>query len=115
MNLVDTCHDKCPFWKKYKENCPHFLKTTWTPHDSAGTPVIMNDCAPKRSVLMQMELTNRVLGLQHDVEEERNALHANLMVLAQMAQAPIDVPKIEVLDAQYDALLIEDKNGENIN
>ncbi|MHC4757101.1 MAG: hypothetical protein ACYTE8_00430 [Planctomycetota bacterium] len=110
MNLEDTCNTDCPFWKKYKERCPNFLKTTWSPHDTQGTPVLMNDCAPKRSVLMQMEVTNRVLGLQKDVEEDRNAQRANLLAMAEMARQGMEIPQIEMLDAQYDTLLIEDKN-----
>ena len=70
-----TCRMSCPFWKKYKENCPHFIETTWMPHDESQPPKIIRDCAPKRSVLLQLELHSKLESLIKTSNQERNLNH----------------------------------------
>jgi len=70
--MQDTCSkEKCPLWRKYKERCPNFIETTWKEHDAAQ-PIMVSDCAPKRTMLMTQELFNRFVGVQKSNEEQRN-------------------------------------------
>ena len=115
MNVHPTCHTECKYWKKYKENCPHFFKTTWTPSDGAQ-PYQINDCAPKRSVLLTMDLNSRLLGFQQACEEERNTQMNNIkLLLAHIDQVTsqletVDVPKLTM---EAEVLQIEDKDEDN--
>jgi len=108
MNVQPTCHTGCKYWKKYKENCPHFFKTTWTPSDGAQ-PYQIDDCAPKRSVLLTMDLNNRLLGFQKAAEEDRNLQNNNIkLLLADMINQQMEVPQITIKDAEV--LQIEDNH-----
>lgn len=93
--IENTCNPKCRFWKKYKQNCPFYLETKWDPHDGSQ-PYYAKDCSPKRSVLLTMELSNRLWGLQKEANEERSAQHKVLQVLSEVANAGIHTPIINV-------------------
>ena len=83
LNLFEK--RKCKFWKKYKENCPNYIETTWAAL-SGNQPYLVKDCAPKRAVIMTMDLSNRLLGLQKELNVEREAQHQTASVLADMIQ-----------------------------
>jgi len=68
--MENTCSKDCPLWKKYKEKCPNFIQTTWK--DDKGNMKIINDCSPKRTMLMIQELYNRVIGVEKAQEQQRN-------------------------------------------
>jgi len=75
--MKDTCLcEKCPLWKKYysRKNgqcCPNYIETSWTSRED-NQPVLIKDCAPKRSVLMMMDMQNRLFGTQQAAEQARN-------------------------------------------
>lgn len=52
------------------EQCPNFQETWWEPEK--GQPVLLKDCAPRRTMLMIQELYNRQIGLQKAQEQQRN-------------------------------------------
>ena len=68
--MENTCSKDCPLWKKYKEKCPNFIQTTWK--DDKGNMKIINDCSPKRTMLMIQELYNRIIGVEKAQEQQRN-------------------------------------------
>jgi len=75
--MEDTCSEGCPNYKKYfskrKGNiCPLYIETVWTSEKDHETKV-MKDCSPKRSCLMMMDLTNRLIGAQKASEQSRNS------------------------------------------
>ncbi len=112
MTNTDTCNLKCPYWKKWKENCPNYMKTGWRAAEG-GQPIYLNDCAPKRSVLMHQDLTERFLGWQKASEEERNLQTNNAkLLLAHIGQLTDDVPQIEFSE-DAKVLQIEEKNEDN--
>jgi len=90
--MNNTCTDKCAWYKKYKqgERCPFYVETVWNPNNGDGRPTVVKDCAPKRSVLLQMEAHNQMIGLQAASEQERNKIHNILEVVA----AATDQPKL---------------------
>ena len=89
-NMTDTCIKDCAFYKKYmkpgKSLCPFYLETTWV-NEQKTQPMVAKDCAPKRSVILQSELMNRMLGMQISFEEQRNNFGTNTDVIVKMAQA----------------------------
>ena len=72
--MESTCIETCKFWKKYKDKCPFYLETLWS-NDESSTPKVVRDCSPKRSLLVVMDLSNRLLGVQQAAEQERNMQH----------------------------------------
>ena len=80
--MKDTCTDDCKFWKKYKDKCPNYIETTWTSEDNI--PSVFKDCAPKRNVIMTMDLMNKFNGLQVAVEQDRNMQHRVVQELISM-------------------------------
>lgn len=73
--MESTCKMSCPFWKKYRHNCPHYIETTWMPHDESRPPKVIKDCAPKRSLLLQLELHSKLEGMIVASNQERNMNH----------------------------------------
>ena len=61
-------------WMMKQGRCPNYLESWWTPKDG-GTPILVKDCAPKRSLVMLQELSNRVESLQKELNQVRNADH----------------------------------------
>jgi hypothetical protein len=107
-DLKHTCKVTCKFWKKYKHDCPFYLETVWRPPADAtnGTPVVIKDCAPKRSVLLQMASNNALLGLQQANEEYRNRQEDTGKGLAALLRTVIDNPMIPY-DSEAEVLKIE--------
>jgi len=73
--MENTCSkEKCLLWQLTDGNCPNYIESWWTPAPqmSDRTPVLVSDCAPKRTFLMIQELSNRLTGLQQSHEELRN-------------------------------------------
>jgi hypothetical protein len=70
------------------------------------TPFYLNDCAPKRSLFLQIEAFNRMLGVQQSFEEERNFQHDNLQLIMAMAAKMQETPQIAFDEAEV--LEIED-------
>lgn len=110
--MQNTCpKEQCPLYKKYKDKCPNFIETGWKAHDSAQ-PVMIADCAPKRTMLMVQDLYNRFIGIQKSNEEQRNqgtetmgmmaAVINQFMGLMPPKEKPdtdiIDVTPIEIFD-----------------
>ena len=56
------------------EQCPNYMESWWQPAPQATdrTPILVKDCAPKRTFLMIQELSNRLVGVQKSQEELRN-------------------------------------------
>jgi len=53
------------------EQCPNYQESWWTP-EGKGKPVLIKDCAPRRTFLMIQDLSNRLVGVQKAQEEQRN-------------------------------------------
>jgi hypothetical protein len=87
--MESTCTKDCKFWKKYKDKCPFYIQTTWS-KDGEPTPRVVEDCTPKRSMILIMEMSNRFLGLQQATEQERNMQHRVVEKLIQMQNDSMD-------------------------
>ena len=67
-----TCKkEKCPFYKEHGKNCPFYIETWWQEGNNGKTSLVQ-DCAPIRSMLMQQNFHNRMIGMQQSVESQRN-------------------------------------------
>ncbi len=111
MDVTNTCHKGCVYYKKYGHaKCPHFIQTVWTDKKSAQ-PKVIDDCAPKRSVLLQIDAFNRMLGLQQSFEQERNLQHGMLKVMGEVANIDI-TPLIDAIpDAEILQIEAPDENN----
>ena len=56
------------------EQCPNYQETWWTPeiNGKPGTPILIKDCAPRRTFIMIQELYNRMIGIQQAQEKQRD-------------------------------------------
>lgn len=73
--MQNTCvKEKCLLWGLTDGSCPNFIESWWTPgaQTTDAQPVLIADCAPKRTFLMIQELSNRLTGLQQSHEDLRN-------------------------------------------
>jgi len=67
------------------EQCPNFIESWFTPSDGSK-PILVKDCAPKRTFLMISELHQRLIGVEKASEEGRNStlrLAESVTLLAQ--------------------------------
>lgn len=72
--MEGTCRkEKCKMWQLYGEDCPNYIESWWSPPPTIpGPPVLVADCAPRRTMLMMQEISNRLLGVEKSQEEARN-------------------------------------------
>lgn len=90
--VTDTCiKDECfmagltgDFTK-----CPNYLANVFQ-NVRESQPVMVHDCAPKRTLLMVQELFNRQIGLQAAVEQTRNKNDNILKVFQVILEKAID-------------------------
>ena len=54
-----------------QEQCPNYQESWWTP-SRGGTPLLVKDCAPRRTFLMIQDLHNRLIGVQKAQEQQRD-------------------------------------------
>lgn len=84
-----TCNFKECFFAELldrREQCPNFIQTWWTP--DKGVPKLVDDCAPKRTMIMLQEQYGRLSGIQKAQEQQRNAVAKiveSFPVLAELA------------------------------
>jgi len=118
--MENTCNKDCHLWKKYKEKCPNYIRSGWKPENSTEIKYI-EDCAPKRTMLMIQELYNRLIGVEKAQEEMRNEA-AWVQVVAEVMgrnsgidlQAFVEERQRRLrLSSMKEKLLIGDKHDEN--
>ncbi len=69
-----TCFpDNCA-WHKIiggtKEECPHYMQTTWM--NEKGEIAVVDDCTPRRTLILIQELVQSNIGVQQSNEQLRN-------------------------------------------
>ena len=70
--MQNTCSkEECPLWKEYGDKCPNYIESWWQA-EGKGQPIMVCDCAPKRTFLMIQDLHNRFVGVQRSQEQQRN-------------------------------------------
>jgi hypothetical protein len=107
---TSTCNKKCPFWKKYKEKCPNFIATTWRP-SGGGQPLTVNDCSPKRTTLMLMDVLERLDGFHTASNKERNRQNCNIKLLvSHIGQMNEDSEMPNLIYDEAEVLQIEDNS-----
>jgi len=72
--MENTCiKEKCKIWQLLDGCCPNYIETWWTPPPTTpGPPVLIEDCASRRALIMLQELSNRLVAVQASQEELRN-------------------------------------------
>jgi len=72
--MEHTCQpDKCALFILLggePNQCPNYQESWWNVKDSK--PILIRDCAPKRTFLMIQDLSNRLVGVQKAQEKQRN-------------------------------------------
>ncbi len=53
------------------EQCPNYMESWWRPSND-NKPILVRDCAPRRTLLMIQDLSNRLVGVQKSQEEQRD-------------------------------------------
>ena len=102
----DTCPGRpCPYWKRYKENCPFFVEGGWKTPD--GHTYTTKDCAPKRSMILQQQIYDTMIGVHKSHNESRNA---NIAVLKHVFEVnPMMPSQMDALEAEFsETKLIEE-------
>lgn len=73
--MENTCKpDKCQLHNLLggePAHCPNYIESWWQPQEG-GKPILVQDCAPKRQILMLQDIFNRLLALQQVNEQQRN-------------------------------------------
>ena len=109
--MQDTCiKEKCPLYKKFKERCPNYIITGWKVHKEAQ-PVMISDCAPKRTLLMMQTLFNRFIGVQQSSEKQINTnvkfmgIMENVFESLQTLVPPKKIDELgEVIDSEVEEI-----------
>lgn len=74
--MQDTCnYNECKLFDLLGgtvDQCPNFMESWWTP-DGKGKPILVKDCAPRRTFLMIQDLSNSLIGVQQASEQSRNS------------------------------------------
>lgn len=63
--MQNTVCDGCT-----KKKCPNKISTPW--QNEKGEVTMVQDCAPKRTMIMVQQLHNTLLGVQKSQDEMRN-------------------------------------------
>lgn len=83
----------CAVAKKFKfknpVDCFNNVQSFWL-NPATGIKEDVNDCAPKRTLLMVMDLSNRLTGVQKSQEQQRNVLKP----LEELAQITLEERKL---------------------
>jgi hypothetical protein len=73
--MKDTCNfEQCEFGKSFfndRSECFNYIESWWTPSDGS-VPILIGDCAPRRTMLMVQEHYNRLEGLQRATDEMKS-------------------------------------------
>ena len=73
-DVKGTCvKEDCQSWKENGNKCPHYMETVWV-NESNGVPKILEDCAPRRTVLMLMDMHNQLAGIKIYASQTRSRL-----------------------------------------
>lgn len=72
--MENTCiKEKCLLWDLMDGKCPNYIESWWLPPGTInGQPILISDCAPKRTLMMIQDLSNRLTGVQKSQENLRN-------------------------------------------
>jgi len=71
--MKDTQCEDCPFKAMGFDKCPNYIETLWHEKDEPQ-PLIIKDCAPRRTLLMMQELYNRTFSLQQQINQGENEI-----------------------------------------
>ena len=89
-------------WQLSDGNCPNYIEGWWKPTE--GTPVLIFDCAPKRTLFMVQELISRQIGVEKSLEEQRNS---NITVVEVFKQTAMPVNKTVKLKTKEDIIDVD--------
>jgi hypothetical protein len=108
MDRRDTCKGKpCPFWKKYKDNCPNYIEGQW--RSAEGHVYATKDCAPRRSMILVQQIYDHMLDVRKDYGHVRNS---NIEVVKAIGRAmQHSTNPLMVLEAEETKPQIKDNDG----
>jgi hypothetical protein len=94
----DTCNVKCPFFKKYKEYCPNFVKGQWRTVE--GHVYETRDCAPKRSMILCQQIYDHMIDVRQDYNQVRNSTFNLMRLVGQQNNIDVLIGHEEVQEAK---------------
>lgn len=113
--MEDTCRKgECPMWKKFKDKCPNYIESWWQPKQPGGDgqPLLVHDCAPRRTFLLIQDLSNRLIGVEKSNEQQRNTNIVVLRTISDMVKNSGErIGNQEVLNLPFVEIIEETKPG----
>jgi hypothetical protein len=87
--MKDTCDSENCGWLKFiggrAEDCPNFVLTVWHSEEDKETKSV-RDCAPRRTLLVVMDMLSSNIATRQSNEELRNKNEKTLLVLRSIIQ-----------------------------
>lgn len=72
-----SCGDKCPFVKaglcESDKGCPNYIESWWI-EQGKETPKLVSDCSPKRMLINDQQMFNRMEGMQATIDKLEHRL-----------------------------------------
>lgn len=102
--MQGTCDkEQCALWGLTGGHCPNYVESWWQPGEKGAQPVLVADCAPRRTFLMIQDLHQRLVGVQKAQEEQRNAFdrtgNAMARLVMRLRPLPANVLEVQALTA----------------
>lgn len=113
-----SCGKECPFVKQgfcvCEKECPNYVESWWIEGKTQEQKLI-KDCSPKRMMLQQQLMQNRLEGVQEALEQSRNEYNRLSNYLACLVQASQKIisennPNLEVENEKNEKFITFDDN-----
>lgn len=110
--MEDTCEfEKCVVARKFKfksaSECFNNVQSIWHKKET-GEQIAVCDCAPKRTLLLTMELQNRLIGVQKSQEQQRNVMRP----ISQLAEITMELQGKQLCHAVQNQEVVGAGGGE---
>lgn len=66
--------------------CPNYIETFWEENGNPQ-PILVKDCAPKRTLLMMQELYNRCFGMQQQIGQQEKEVTEMRVAVTRLFEA----------------------------
>ena len=96
------------------DQCPNYIETLWHKKDEPQ-PVVVKDCAPKRSLLMIQELYNRNFALQQQASQSEAELFEVRTAMTKLFEAIRYMEENKQVESQGKAKLLRHLQSMKVN
>lgn len=96
-----SCGDNCPLVKsgaiKSEKDCPNYIENWWQ-QGEGKKPTLVQDCAPRRTMLQTCDLGNTLFSVQVTLTELRNQVNTLCNIFSDLGRKVQDYPVQDSLD-----------------